>query len=194
MAHSTLNLKKEESENRENSMSKVFFTSDLHLGHSNIIKYCKRPFNNADEMDEALIRNWNNVVGKDDHIYVLGDFTMRSKPSNYLRRLNGFKHLVQGNHDDRPSTDDGWTSIHKLHRIKVQGQDIVLCHYAMVVWDQSHRGSWQLYGHSHGTLPDNKASLSFDVGVDCHNYTPLSFEQVSEIMSRKKPVFNRKYD
>jgi calcineurin-like phosphoesterase family protein len=74
--------------------------------------------------------------------------------------------------------------------IAVEGQDITLCHYALRVFNKSHHGSWHLYGHSHGTLPDDPNSLSFDVGVDCHNYFPISLDQVKKIMSKKtwKPI------
>jgi len=75
-------------------------------------------------------------------------------------------------------------------RIDLAGQQIILCHYAMRVWDKSHWGIWHLYGHSHGSLPDDPRSLSYDVGVDKNNFTPLLFEEVKEIMSKKtfKPV------
>ena len=62
---------------------------------------------------------------------------------------------------------------------------IVLFHYAMRVWNASHYGTWHLYGHSHGDLPDDETSLSFDVGVDCHNFYPLSYSDVTGIMSKK---------
>lgn len=63
---------------------------------------------------------------------------------------------------------------------------IVLLHYAMKVWNASHYGTWHLYGHTHGELPDDETSLSFDVGVDCHNFYPISYDEVKEIMSTKK--------
>ena len=63
---------------------------------------------------------------------------------------------------------------------------IVLCHYAFRVWNKSHRGAWHLYGHSHGSLPDDPNSLSFDAGVDCHEFTPISYERVKEIMAEKR--------
>jgi calcineurin-like phosphoesterase family protein len=67
-------------------------------------------------------------------------------------------------------------------------RDITLLHYALRVWNKSHYSSWHLYGHSHGSLPDDPNSMSFDVGIDCHNYTPISFEQVKAIMARKTYV------
>ena len=176
-------------------MAGVFFTADLHLGHRNIIQYCNRPYSSVDEMDESLISNWNSKVEKNDHIYIVGDFTMGSNATTYLRRLNGRKHLVRGNHDNEPKLDHGWTSIHDLRTVKVGSQPIVLCHYALRVWDKSHYGSYHCYGHSHGKLPDDLDSLSLDVGVDCHSYFPLEFEEIKNLMKNKTPkwVIKNKY-
>ena len=79
----------------------IYFTADTHFNHINIIKFCDRPYELIDEMNEALIENWNSVVGKDDEIYHLGDFGWGDNVDNLdiLRRLNGTKYLVKGNHD-----------------------------------------------------------------------------------------------
>lgn len=180
--------------------TKTFFTSDLHLQHSNIIKYCNRPFADSEEMDETIIRNWNNVVEPHDTIWVLGDITMTKKVERLrwlMSRFKGNKHLIKGNHDfhftDSVWKQVGFQSISPMREIKVREEDgtvqkIVLCHYAMRVWPDSHYGSWQLYGHSHGTLPDDPNLRSIDVGVDSHNFTPVSYEQVKAIMAKKKFV------
>lgn len=171
-------------------MSKVFFSSDHHFNHTNIIKYCKRPFSSAQEMDAILIKNWNDVVEPGDTVYYLGDFAFDNHPENYLNRLNGVKHLIKGNHDKQPSIRQGWASINDYREIRVEGQIIVLLHYAMRTWNKAHKGSFQLFGHSHNTLPDDPKALSIDVGVDAHNYRPISFEQVKRIMAKKtfKPI------
>ena len=79
----------------------IYFTSDTHFEHENVIKYCKRPFNNIEEMNETLISNWNSVVSDDDIIYHLGDFCLSDKPGvrKIASKLNGHKILVRGNHD-----------------------------------------------------------------------------------------------
>lgn len=78
----------------------TWFTADLHLKHKNIIEYCNRPYASVWEMNEALIANWNEVVQPEDHIHVVGDFSLdKSAVEQYLKRLNGRKHLVAGNHD-----------------------------------------------------------------------------------------------
>lgn len=81
--------------------------------------------------------------------------------------------------------DDFFEEVCDYKEIRHNGQRIILCHYAFRVWNSSHHGSWHLYGHSHGSLPDDLGALSWDVGSDNNNFTPISFEQVKEIMSHK---------
>jgi calcineurin-like phosphoesterase family protein len=180
---------------------KYFFTSDTHYSHRNIIKYCNRPFADSDEMNEAMIRNWNSVVGHSDIVYHVGDVAFEKderKLDNLLIRLNGEKHLIMGNHDKnfnkwqrhfRSRSQIGVVHVPPEANNGV-GQRIVMCHYAMRVWDQSHHGTWQLYGHSHGTMPDDPNLLATDVGVDSWDFTPVSMEQLNTVMSQKtwKPM------
>jgi calcineurin-like phosphoesterase family protein len=176
----------------------IFFTSDTHFGHNNIIEgksnWGFRKFIDTDHMDTVLIANWNSVVRPQDTVYVIGDFTMGRNAKKYLDRLLGKKILISGNHDKSPTLEAGWSEIFDYKEINVEGQHIVLCHFSFKVWNRSHHGSMNLYGHSHGTLPDDPNSLSIDVGVDCHNYFPISFEQVKAIMSKKtfKPIDHHK--
>lgn len=167
----------------------IFFTSDLHIHHTNIIKYCQRPFNSVEEMDNTIINNWNLVVAQDDSVWVLGDFTMSNDKifiNRTLSRLNGNKYLVTGNHDSSACKSSvSWKEVHELTHISVERETLVLCHYSMRVWYKSHHGAWHLYGHSHGSLPEEN-NLSFDVGVDAWNYTPVSFKQIAKKMADKK--------
>ena len=82
-----------------NLVMNIFVTSDTHFGHANIIGYCGRPFGSVSEMDEELVSRWNSVVKAQDHVYHLGDVTMRKADLSIVRRLNGHKRLVFGNHD-----------------------------------------------------------------------------------------------
>ena len=179
---------------------KTFFTSDTHFFHSRIIQYCLRPFADATDMNEQLIANWNNVVTPDDVVYHLGDFAFSDEQGvdRVMRRLN-FKHFhfIKGNHDEpfcdwyHSNKDDTYlapkVSLHPSYlETKIEGHKFTLCHYAMRVWNESHRGALHLYGHSHGTLPDDCNSKSFDVGVDCHDFAPISLERVLHLMSKKK--------
>lgn len=176
-----------------------WITADLHLGHANIIKYCNRPFKNKEEMDNVLISNINDVVMPDDTLRIIGDFSMSSNyevVKSYRERINcRYITLILGNHDYLPEHQylDIFNSIGYYSEFNYNGTKVVLSHYAMRVWNKSHRGGWHLYGHSHGALPDN-GDKSFDVGVDCWNYKPLSMKQVEKEMSTRifKPVDNHK--
>jgi calcineurin-like phosphoesterase family protein len=165
----------------------IWFTADTHFGHSNIIKYSGRPFGSSDEMDEKLIENINRVVKPNDTLYHLGDWSFRNA-AGYRQRINCQEIiLVLGNHDKERSVYPRlFQGVHPSYlEIKVEGRPITLCHYAMRVWNKSHHGAWHLYGHSHGSLPDDPNSLSFDVGVDCWDYTPINLRTVAERMATK---------
>jgi calcineurin-like phosphoesterase family protein len=174
-----------------------FFTSDTHYGHENIIKYCKRPFSSVQEMNDGLVKNINEKVGQLDTLWHLGDFSMGGE-SNFLefrKRINCQNVvLILGNHDSKKVVykhKSLFKAIHEFYEYSSgNGFSVVMCHYALKVWNKSHYGRYHLYGHSHGTLPDDPNSLSFDIGVDCHNFMPLSVEEIKVIMSKKtwKPV------
>jgi calcineurin-like phosphoesterase family protein len=164
----------------------VFVTADNHYGHNKIRDYCHRPFANVTEMDEAMITNWNKVVAPQDEIHVVGDFAFcctMDYALGIMKRLNGTKHLVVGNHDQlalemnniRPGT---WKTIKDLSTIYIMNKPVILCHYALRTWHHSYRGTGHLFGHTHGTLlPYGK---SFDCGVDCWDYTPMNAKQIIE--------------
>lgn len=80
---------------------KVFFTSDHHFGHTNILKFCNRPFNSIDEMNEELIKRWNEKISPEDEVYHLGDFALTTSEQfkEIINRLNGTIYLIVGNHE-----------------------------------------------------------------------------------------------
>lgn len=182
---------------------KTWFTSDPHYGHVNIIAYANRPFRNVDEMNETLIQNWNSVVSSEDEVWILGDVCMgRLKDTvRNLGRLKGHKNLVLGNHDKKAAKMKEFTQhferIEKYHEITVYDEEeghkqkIILSHYPMSVWNKAHHGAWMLHGHCHGThkrsLPHvvDKGKI-LDMGVDVHNFFPVSYEQLKQMMSFKK--------
>lgn len=164
------------------------FTSDTHFFHTNIIKYCDRPFSNCHEMNEVLIENWNKAVRPNDLVIHNGDFGFfrgnfaKDRYQTLRKRLNGKILLLLGNHD-RISTFAGdntvWT--HDLVYITAPPYGIVNCHYSLNIWEKRHYGSWHLFGHSHGVVTG--IGKSFDVGVDTNKrYAPYCFEEIKTIM------------
>ena len=171
----------------------IWFTSDTHFNHANIVEYSKRPFESLDEMTGAIIHRWNAEVKPGDTVYHLGDFALSWGKKHaelidgILSRLNGQKWLIVGNHDrDEVTRNPRWNKVTHYHEIKVDlggvhRQRFVLCHYPLRSWNQMHRGAWMLHGHSHGNLTDI-GGKTMDVGVDCHEYRPISVDEVAEFM------------
>ncbi len=173
-------------------MGNIWFTADTHFNHTNIIKYCNRPFQNILEMNEIIVSNWNSRVEPKDVVYHLGDFMFSGQSSAIIemcKRLNGYKFLIWGNHDKgaiRQVKSFQWQG--QYLELKVNDQLLVLMHYAMRVWNKAHYGSWHLYGHSHGSLKDDPNMRSFDIGVDANNFYPLEFGEVKARMALKNFV------
>jgi len=185
----------------------IFFTSDHHFGHENIIKHCKRPFSSVKEMDDAMVEQWNSVVTDADQVFHLGDFAHRKsdsgKVSEILHQLNGNIHLICGNHDTDhvEMTEDmnfkpvvgrlAWNHLGfdlicgGYHEIIIDGQMVVLSHYAFETWHDMRKGSWHLHGHSHGQL--TKKPKRLDLGVDTHDFRPWSWDEVKQSMGGRKP-------
>jgi len=170
----------------------IFFTADTHFGHTKILSYENRPFKDLEDMNESMIENWNKKVGKKDRIYILGDFVF-SNPIPIGTRLNGYKILIRGNHDRYSVTKAkraGIKEVYDLKTIKIDNQNIVLCHYPMYSWEKSCHGSWNLHGHIHSnTIEFNP--LRYNVGVDINNFTPLSYEEVENIIIDQIIIENR---
>jgi calcineurin-like phosphoesterase family protein len=141
-------------------------------------------------MHEALVVNWNARVKRGDRVYHLGDFALKMgvpEVESILRRLNGEKFLIWGNHDQKNKSvmrANGFVERVPYKEIKVGEQKIVMCHYPFVTWNGSYRGSWSLHGHCHGNLVRNMSARRLDVGVDCWNYAPLSFDEVAAEMGK----------
>lgn len=174
----------------------TWFTADTHFGHKNIIKYTNRPFSSVAEMDETLIKNWNARVAPEDEVYHLGDFALNSPAQcrAIIQRLNGRIHLIRGNHEAAADAcADAFVWVKDYHELLMDDADghrgkqpVVLLHYAMRVWNASHHGSFHLYGHSHGTLPDDPTARSIDVGVDVHDFAPISYEEAKALLLKKQ--------
>jgi calcineurin-like phosphoesterase family protein len=158
----------------------IFFTSDSHFGHENIIKYCNRPFGDASEMDEHLVKVWNDKVPKDGLVYHIGDVCFGGQPyiDRLMNRLNGEKILIIGNHDKESALSKHFSKVYRLASVTVGNTKLVLCHYPIESWPGLNRGVVHLHGHCHGNLP-NIIRNRMDVGVDCHyNYEPFSLVEI----------------
>jgi calcineurin-like phosphoesterase family protein len=168
----------------------VYFTSDQHFGHANIIKHCKRPFSDVDEMDAFMIEKWNGRVNQGDTVYVVGDLIFRSgkDPREYLDALNGRKHLIVGNHDSywmkKVELGDYFESVSQTMAITEGKRKIVLSHYPMTGYEGMNEGVYQVYGHIHNNTNDTYWPLlremprSFNAGVEINYYTPSTIEEM----------------
>jgi calcineurin-like phosphoesterase family protein len=184
----------------------IYFTSDQHFGHENIIRFAERPFKDVVEMEKELIRRWNETVPNSAHVFILGDFSFIGRIEyikDIVNELNGFKHLIFGNHDHqngftRDSVISLFDSAQDYLEIQVNDnemetpQRIILSHYPMLTWNQKLNGSWQLFGHIHSGpntiaaeayLPLNM--VQYDVGVDNNDYKPISYEEIKEIFTKR---------
>lgn len=187
----------------EPSKQGIFFTSDTHFGHQNILKFCKRPWDTVEEMNEALIANWNAVVKEDDIVFHLGDFAFGGSAlwNEVLSKLKGHIHLIIGNHDEhnlRQGFMNKFESVSYQKKILIEGRQIYLNHYPFLCYGGSYRSPenavWQLFGHVHSgpnsTGKDTERLVNlfpyqYDVGVDNNNYAPISWEQVKEIIDNQ---------
>lgn len=187
----------------EKDAEKIFFTSDTHFNHENIIKYCKRPFRDVTEHDEELIRRWNEKVPEDGIVFHLGDVAFGDHQTVFeiLKQLNGTIYLVIGNHD--------WRNIVKNHswrfremtqqvNMKIGKRHIILNHYPMLAFSGAWRGedaTYQLFGHVHTSpytdegLDQSRMKMLFtsqyDVGVDNNDFAPVSWKEVDQIINNQ---------
>ncbi|MDZ5700084.1 metallophosphoesterase family protein [Chelativorans sp. M5D2P16] len=152
----------------------LFFTGDTHFGDPRVLRIDRRPFGSLLEHDEALVENWNAVVGPEDEVWHLGDFTRRD-PDSLLEALNGRKQLIIGNNDDAATVAaGGWASVQHYAELTVNGVMLVLCHYPFRTWNRMGNKSVNLHGHSHGRL--KPVTRQYDVGVDARDYRPVLLE------------------
>lgn len=182
-------------------MSKIFLTSDLHIGHTNIIYHCRRPFKNKEEHDDTIITNYNSLVGKDDHVYILGDVAWHGFEDEILK-LNGHKHIILGNHDSSKKyygflgkPQYKVVRVVDTHLLKYRNSDnnelfhIWLSHYPHRSWKNASHGSFHAYGHCHGGIEDYRRSM--DVGVDTNNFYPILVDDFINKL-KDKPIFDER--
>lgn len=187
----------------------VYWTSDTHWGHKNIIKYCNRPFSNVEEMNCKLVENWNKMVEEDAIIFHLGDFAFGGTTmwKEIRSALRGRIVLIKGNHDFdkwRPEYDSLFDGVYPQLRLNLHGTSIYMNHFPFLCYPgyyNKENPTIQLFGHVHsmpehytnGMKSDNPdiqrlSSLlptQYDVGVDNNNYTPVSWETIQQIITKQ---------
>ena len=183
---------------------KIFFTSDLHFGHENVIRFDNRPFDTVEEMDEEMIKRWNAKVGKGDIVYVLGDFIWKAATNeavSIIRRLNGQIILIKGNHDrflHNAAAKKALAGIKDYDDICVTLEDgttrrCILSHYFIPFYNGHRYQAIHLHGHSHLTeeaaeevritteLDEKGYDLKiYNVGCMYWNYTPVTLDEILE--------------
>ena len=175
------------------SPDNTWFTADTHFCHEHIVQFSHRPFRDAAEMNDVLIRRWNETVPEDGIVFHLGDFCQGNSSdwNNIMSRLHGKIYLILGNHDVknmRPGYAHRFEQISEQMTISVGGQSIILNHNPFLCYGGSYRDVWQLFGHVHSgplsttglDLPRLKMlfPLQYDVGMDNNDFRPVSFAEV----------------
>lgn len=174
----------------------IFFTSDTHFYHANILNFEDRPYKDVNEMNDEMVKNWNNKVAKNDLVYILGDFSFGTaeETNEIAKRLNGKKILILGNHDhfikSHKFDKSAFLEICNYKEIEYSGQRLVMCHFPFASNDTK---KFQLYGHIHSNTKDhihhcpfNLPDNSYNVGADVNNYTPISIQEILEIIKERK--------
>lgn len=193
---------------------KMWFCSDLHFNHLNILKFQKErreAMGITDDMsdteklhkhNEWIINMWNMTVKKEDHIYILGDvsFGTTEETRKILERLKGHKHLIIGNHDKScRGLENYFVSVSQIKEFPIKKHQydfleeniyLVLCHFPMVAWNRRLHGAFQVHGHTHNSLKDinnESGELRVDIGLDAEiaNYGLVSLETIYKFMKDK---------
>lgn len=170
-----------------------YFTSDLHLGHPLLANL--RGYTDLAEHDQTILDTINAHVGRNDELYILGDFSW-PKPQKYRPRITS-RHIIYiiGNHDKPLAIRQTFGDHHKIHITKVCGHQTILSHYPIAYWHNSHHGSYHLYGHVHAkreTILDTlfPGRRAMDVGIDYSyqlhgDHRPFSEEEIHALLSTR---------
>ncbi len=188
----------------DTSITKIWFTSDTHFGHQNILKFCERPFVSIEEMDNTIIERWNLKVGKDDIVFHLGDFAFapNKRWQELISLLNGKIYLILGNHDitrwPGTYTMQLFDRVENQMMLKIDNKyKVYLNHFPFLCYDGTYRNpkdcTIQLHGHVHERIggmgkDDQRLQYRFpyqyDVGVDNNNFYPVSWEEILKIIHK----------
>ncbi len=182
----------------------IYFIADTHFNHENIIKYCSRPFKNKEEMNERLIKEWNQVISDDDIVYHLGDLILgeRTEWENILSKLNGKKYIIRGNHDNAKTSEYEKYGFDVLVDVPIELEEykLILSHVPLPD-EMIKEGYVNVHGHIHKKklndvnerigVPEYPSELYSEdkhicVSVDVTEFKPVSINKVLEIYMNKK--------
>lgn len=187
----------------------IYYISDTHLGDMRVFNKCSRPFTDLNEMEKAIVNNWNKKVGKEDTVYVLGDLAEDSYAHaiDVYAGLNGHKRLLVGNHDlkmlDKIEESNVFESIDFMTLIEDGGRKVCLCHYPVMDWMEFSRGGYHVYGHIHNKTGKNdpaypqikeyfKDKPAYNCGVDVTGFQPVTLDEmiVLKESNKNEPYIN----
>lgn len=161
-----------------------WFTADPHFFHHNILRFCKRPFANVEEMNNTIVANLRTAVKPTDHLWILGDLTMdknkdKERVQTLFRQIPGKKHLIIGNHDRAPWVrhDLPWESVQEVLHTSLENRRVTLCHYPMVTWPGVRHGALMLFGHVHNNWKGSRNCVN--VGVDVWDFRPVCLDEIA---------------
>lgn len=184
---------------------KLFFTSDQHFNHGNIISFCNRPYSDIQEMNNALIENWNRVVPQDAVVFSIGDLTFsmdKFSIKNIFSKLNGSMfYFLPGNHDKSKffvNLPDNFKIVSDIVHLTITTNEVyygqyVLSHYPLYTFQGIDRNVINLHGHIHSGKNSHagfdtkfKSNFHYDIGVDNNNYAPVSLKTINDIINSRK--------
>ena len=194
--------------------TKCWFTSDQHYSHSNVMRFCNRPWDDVKDMDQEITDNWNKVVGEKDVVFILGDFYWKKDPWETKKKLDELKaghiFIVLGNHDNVEQfskinknkvsviSDTAMIFISGIDEDKPSREhEFMVSHFPLATWPHFRRGSINLHGHIHSG-PRSKSDvdrpgfdlilkngLTYDVGVDNNNYYPVEIREILNKLNKR---------
>ena len=181
----------------------IFLTSDLHLGHDKDFVVQARGFETVEEMNAEIIRRWNERVYPDDDVYILGDLTLGDVEEGIrlIAKLNGYLHIIRGNHDTDKKVE---RYLELPNVVSVQYADVLkygkavfwLGHYPTIIANYDDDKPWAkhvvcLFGHTHQEQPFyNDNPYMYNVGMDAHNCTPITIDEIVADIRKKKEELN----
>ena len=181
----------------------VYFTSDLHFYHDKDFIWQARGFKSIDEMNAEIVRRWNEIITVNDYVYILGDLTLGNVEEGFklIAQLNGNLHIIRGNHDTDKKVEKylelpNVVTVEFATVYKYKKAIFWLSHYPTITSNYDDDKPWAkhlvcLFGHTHQEQPFyNDNPYMFNVGMDAHNCTPISIEEIIENIRNKKQELN----